>query len=1203
MLKALELVGFKSFADKTRFEFPEGITVVVGPNGSGKSNIVDGIKWVLGEQSVKSLRGKEMADVIYKGGGGGRKPMNTAEATIIIDNSDGRIAIDAPEVHVTRRVYRSGEGEYLINREPCRLKDIRDMFRGTGVGADAYSIIEQGKVDRLLQASAKERRAIFEEAAGISRFKAKKVEAGRRLERVEQNLLRLSDIVDEVESRLKTVRSQASRAKRYREYSDRLQELRTAAGMTDYREMSEKLSAIQSRLDGRRQQAEEAAAEAEELETQAAELETEAVTLAESARTSEARFSRVLESLAGHQTNIDNLNNRRRELEAEQQRDYQRLSATRRRTTETSRRIATTMGELEAAEASHAAILSSVDYHETALQEIATKLDKLRDANLDRRNQYMQEMRTAAGLSNDLSTAQTQLSAATSAATRLQGQLEEASARCTAVAAQIEGLKQQQQRLQEEFEAKSAALEIARAKLSEARRNQAEKQAELSELKNRQSGATQRADLLEELERRFEGLSAGVREVLARSRQEQEGPFCEVRGLVADLLQVNVDDAPLIDLALGERAQSVVLAGDALIQMIQTGEYRTAGRVGFLLMNEAGEEPAGPDLTGQPGVVNRADRLVQTSAGYEALMRRLLGDTWFVEDLTTALQLLKTVRAPVRLVTRTGQVVESSYSIITGPRERNLGIISRRSELRALLQESKQLEARIAELQTIVTQLTGEIAQQDVEIVETGASQQEAERELSAVTTQLASLQDNLDQLQTQRTATETDLEAAGRRSKEFQEVIARVEKELAKVEGSARQSEAHIRETERTIEELDAKHQVHIHDVTSAKVEFARSDQQLMTHRAQLSSLREDQAERARALQQTREQIQQAARRCTEANRTILRCTSETARLYILKDDLAATTQDLIQQQQETGGQRTELHAAANKLRQQQRKLEDALHRDEMEAGEVRLERSTLAQRLMDDYGIDIASLETQDAEMEEERREVEEEIASLRRKIANVGAVNMDALEELDELQSRYDLLAGQYKDLVDAKESLQRIINRINADSRRLFAETLEAIRANFQVLYRKSFGGGKADIILEEGVDILEAGIEIVATPPGKPQFNNSLLSGGEKALTAVSLLMAIFQFRPSPFCVLDEVDAPFDEANVGRFIGVLTEFLEWTRFVIVTHSKKTMTAANTLYGVTMQESGVSKRVSVQFDDVSEDGSISQAAVEREEGDAA
>src|SRR4051812_8941934 len=318
MLKALELHGFKSFADKTRFEFPAGITVVVGPNGSGKSNIVDCIKWVLGEQSAKSLRGKDMADVIFKGSGtSGRKPMNTAEATLVLENSDKRLPIDAPEVHITRRVYRSGEGEYLINRQPTRLKDIRDLFRGTGVGGDAYSLIEQGKVDKLLQASAKDRRAIFEEAAGISRFKAKKVEAQRRLERVEQNMLRLSDIVEEVENRLKTVRAQAGKARRYREYSERLQQLRTQVALVDWRRLSEQLAAVEADLAAARDQTQTADAQAQRLETQQLELETAALTAAEELRNCESQLAFARQHIAGHQAKINHELSRSAELEEE----------------------------------------------------------------------------------------------------------------------------------------------------------------------------------------------------------------------------------------------------------------------------------------------------------------------------------------------------------------------------------------------------------------------------------------------------------------------------------------------------------------------------------------------------------------------------------------------------------------------------------------------------------------------------------------------------------------------------------------------------------------------------------------------------------------------------------------------------------------------------------------------------------------------
>src|SRR6478672_11237215 len=306
MLKALELHGFKSFADKTRFEFPAGITVVVGPNGSGKSNIVDAIKWVLGEQSAKSLRGKDMADVIFKGSGtSGRKPMNTAEATLVFENAEKRLPIDAPEVHITRRVYRSGEGEYLINRQPCRLKDIKDLFRGTGLGGDAYSLIEQGKVDRLLQASAKDRRAIFEEAAGISRFKAKKVEAQRRLERVEQNMLRLNDIVEEVENRLKTVRAQASKARRYREYSERLKQLRTQVALVDWRKLSDRLAAIEAELTQAHDEVQAADAHAQLLEARQLELETAAIAAGEELRNCENQLAQSGQKIAAQQSTAE----------------------------------------------------------------------------------------------------------------------------------------------------------------------------------------------------------------------------------------------------------------------------------------------------------------------------------------------------------------------------------------------------------------------------------------------------------------------------------------------------------------------------------------------------------------------------------------------------------------------------------------------------------------------------------------------------------------------------------------------------------------------------------------------------------------------------------------------------------------------------------------------------------------------------------
>jgi len=1203
MLKAMELVGFKSFADKTRFDFPPGITVVVGPNGSGKSNVVDAMKWVLGEQSVKSLRGKEMADVIFKGGGG-RKALNTAEATIIFDNEDGRLPIDAPEVHVTRRVYRSGEGEYLINREPCRLKDIRDLFRGTGVGADAYSIIEQGKVDRMLQASPKDRRAIFEEAAGISRFKAKKIEAGRRLDRVDQNLLRLSDIVEEVESRLRNVRAQAGKAKRYKEHSDRLQQLRTQVGLTDWRKLTESLSALEEQREEHAAEVAAAQQSMADFDARALEIEDETAEFEQAARTTESRFSRVRESITTHDSNVEHLRPRLAELESQRSLHRQETRKLMRRAGELQHRLAHSESERSQAEADLEEISAAAHQHEAALAALTEQLTTLRAETESRRAEHLEKMRLSATLGNQASSKRSELAATEATVNRCRAQREEVSESLTEQSAQLEELEQSQQQLAELTEQKNEQVEEARQRLHASRLDQTRLQEELTELRTRHGGASQRAELLEELEKRFEGLTSGVKDVLSRARQDSSGPFREVRGLVADLIQVNVENAPLVDLALGDRAQYIVLAGDELMQALGSDQLGVAGRVGFLRLDQPTASSEKIDLESQPGVLGRLDRFARTTPEYEPLMRRLLSRTWLVEDLATAFTLSRQHRDGLRFMTPSGQLIDSDGAVLVGPRQRSSGLISRRSELRALRIEINELVDSIAQFESQHAVIASEIKRQDTAAAELTAAHQAASTELADARMRNRAMQDAVAISQQRFDTLEQEFNAAEDQRAQLQSDLEVLEVETTQTELALAELEQQIATDDAALESAESERRVRDREITSAKVDLAKAEQRLETLRQEADRLREEQASGAQYLAQLQSQADDFLDRLQQTERSILHSTCELAELFVLKEGLAATSAELSERRRETVAERAELSRRTQGFQKQVRTLEEQLHRADLKAGEIRHERATLAQRLLEDYGIDIAAQPPeQSPEAEAEREAIEEEIASLRRKISNVGAVNMEALDELEELETRFAALNGQYQDLVAAKESLERIIQRINADSRRLFAETLEAIRTNFQALYRRSFGGGKADLVLEQGVDILESGIDIVATPPGKPEFSNSLLSGGEKALTAVSLLMAIFQFRPSPFCVLDEVDAPFDEANVGRFVDVLKEFLNFSKFIIVTHSKKTMTAANTLYGVTMQESGVSKKVSVQFDDVSDDGHISQDAIQRTEEDAA
>lgn len=1192
MLKALELIGFKSFADKTRFEFPPGITVIVGPNGSGKSNIVDAIKWVLGEQSARSLRGKEMGDVIFKGTGEGtRRVINAAEATIVFDNTDRLLPLDAPEVHVTRRVYRSGEGEYLINREPCRLRDIRNLFRGTGVGADAYSLIEQGKVEQMLQATPRERRAIFEEAAGISRFKAKKLEALRRLERVEQNLLRLRDIVEEVEGRLRSLRAQASKARRYREYCDRLQQLRTQVGLTDWRGLTRQLEAVEGKLARLREETAQRSAMAEAIEARALELDADLQAAGQAIGACESRASQHREQIAARESSLEQARTHWRELLDTASRCRQQLAAMAGRAAEQQQRLQETRDQLQRSEANHEAIRRAAEAEEQALNELGDRLERLQKAIQVHRDAHVGCMHSAAALGNRISSLESQCDGWRVSIERARRRLQEIERSEEECRRQLATARTQEEESAARLDAASRAADAAKQQSSRMRRDQADGRERLAALQQQRVAAGARIHVLEELDRSRDGLDAGVREVLERAQEATDGPFAEVLGLVADRIQVSVDVAPLVDVVLGEKAQYVVVAGDRLFQELEAGRYRPAGRVGFIRTHDPRGEP---EITGpppHPGLLGRLDRFVVAEERLAGLVRRLLGESWCVDSLASALELHQAAPGAWRLVALSGEMVEPDGTLLVGSRLPPTGLVSRRSELRVLREQASQLEQSIRDLQAELHGLDTSLQEHDELLARLEADRQQLDELLAEHRLQHQARAAQLEQWERQAAALRAEMQTAEAEQARAQADLEAARGERTALDAQIAETEGAMRDIDLQIKETGAQREEHSQRAIAAKVAVAKSEQQLESLRTRLLQLEEGQRERSRTLAETRTQLAQCLNRIEQTEREMLQGSTELAELYLRKEELASQMQQLIRQQAAVSTERSRCARQTPALRREIRRLEERQHELDLEAGRIRQQRTALADRLREDYDINIAEREEEATPQElAERQEVEREISDLRSKINNIGAVNLEALEELDALEKRFSGLSSQYQDLTQAKDSLERIIRRIDADSRRLFHETLDAIRANFQSLYRKAFGGGRADLVLEADVDPLEAGIDIVATPPGKPSFSNSLLSGGEKALTAVALLLAVFQYRPSPFCVLDEVDAPFDEATIGRFIDVLKGFLGWTRFVLVTHSKKTMTAATTLYGITMQESGVSKRVSVRFDDVTEDGHI-------------
>jgi chromosome segregation protein len=1198
MLRALELVGFKSFADKTRLDFPPGITVVVGPNGSGKSNVVDAIKWVLGEQSVKSLRGKEMADVIFNGSSS-RRPLNSAEVTLAFDNSDGRVPLETPEVQITRRVYRSGEGEYLINKQPARLRDIRDLFAGTGVATEAYSVIEQGKVDVLLQSSPKDRRLIFEEAAGISRFKAKKIETQRRLERVEQNLLRLSDIVDEVESRLRAARLQAGKARRYQEYASRLQELRTQVGLTDWRKLTAQLEALDGEIRILRDDAAQTVGLAERSEGQAVEIDGRIGEVDTLIRTSEVRIAQNRERIVALEAALESQRTRIAEFEQQSARLRRQISAMRGRAGDLEANLASAQVAITEADLRRRELSGRLADEERAFTALAAQVDQIRAENEQRRSLQLDEMRAGASLAGEIKSLDAQLSRAEERRQNCLARLAQLDAERLSANAEIARLDAERERLFERVEVRNIDLATARRQLAESRHDLSLRQQDLATCRERLTGAVERAAVLTELENRLEGVSAGVKEVLQQAQENPQGAFGQVRGMLADLLSVAVESAALVDVALAERAQYLVVEpGLRLRKHLAAEPGRWQGRVAFLPLDNRHDAPPKADFTGQPGVLGRASQFVEAPSDLAPLVDRLLGDVWFVENLTTALTLLPAAEQNTSLVTLSGELLTADGTLIVGPIHSTIGLISRRSELRALKLQITQAQHNVAVAQQAAADLQGEVNKRENRVEELAAAHQQAAEELAELRLRLGAAEQKLAQLGDQQRAITDDARAVTDQCQAIIQTRTITRGKLEQVQNTLAQTEARLAENARRIEQLDSARQTRSREAMTVKLELARYEQQLDHLRGEVRRFEQERSERQRLLVESGEQLIEYLRRADEAEAAVLSGESELAELYLRKDSFGDETARLEQRRDELRGQRSAATHEAQRLRARFRRLEERLHKRELDAGALRHERTTLEERLREDYGIELAE-QTLELTAEHQRAAVEEEIAELRRKLTNIGGVNLDSLQEADELEQRFTGLSEQFQDLTKAKASLETIIGRINADSRRLFAETLDTVKEHFQTLFRKLFGGGRADILLEEGIDILDSGIEILARPPGKEPRSISLLSGGEKTLTCVALLLAIFRSRPSPFCVLDEVDAALDEANIERFVAVLNEFLQWTQFIVVTHSKKTMACAGTLYGITMQESGISKRVSVRFEDVSDNGEIAIEAVNRSE----
>ncbi len=1187
VFKSLELSGFKSFAEKTTLVFEPGVTAIVGPNGSGKSNIADAIKWVLGEQSARELRGGHMEDLIFNGTDG-RPPLNVAEVSLTFDNADKRLPIDYTEVTVTRRLYRSGESEYLLNKTQVRLKDITELLMGTGIGTSAYSLFEQGKMDQLIQARPEERRAIFEEAAGITKFKTQKREALRKLEQTEANLLRLADVVGEVRRQLSALERQVRKAEQYRTQWERLKTLEVTLAQREL-----------ARLHGERGQREQDAAgiRAEETQRQA-EAHAAEEALARRRQELETVDRRYADARAEAMAVAHAVEMARRQIQTNQERVAEGV----RRRDEAGREIETLRQSLAQADEQVAALQRALDATETDRQafqaaltaaqqqttECETVISRAQQAVRERRGAVVEAAASASRARNELAKASAQLHTAQARAQRLaleQGRVAQEREPLTPQAAVLEqtvaAARRQVEQTEQERYQRQLTLAEARDRVEQTERLVVESQQTLMVLQSRY-------DVLQGLVESHEGMASGVKALLDGLRQQAlagDG----VLGLLADALQVEPGYEQAVEAALGDWAQALVVddwdAAARLLQYLQT----TAGGRATVLVRAASASAAGGSSSADPGPYEPVLARVRADAAWQPLVERLLERTYVVSDVKTALEFQRAAIVPVRFVTRQGERVTatsvtggsggSSDQALVGRRQRITQLAADLSAAREQAQAAQQQAAAAAEQERT---LSATIEQQE----HSARAQRET---LAQVQRQQEAAAQTLRQLDDEAALLQTELEEARQSLAEQQQQETAAREQQTHAEQLLEQHEQAIVAAQSQIETCSHAREQHVVAMTQAQAQLASVDQ---VHTGRQQSLD--------FFTQSREQTAQTlAAREQELTTLAAREQELTQACVVLEQDVSTHAQRQASEEQalqQVAAQRETLALAITQDTEQAQQASHALetirqrlHEHELAVAQLGYQQESVVTRLRQVYQVELDRGLTPEGQTpsevpaEQDWTALTQECEMLRRKLEGIGPVSLASLDESRELQERLTFLTSQQADLQKAKDDLHEAITKINRTTRTQFKETFQQIQQEFQTTFKILFGGGEARLVLLDEEDLLESGIEIIARPPGKTAQAISLLSGGEKALTSIALLFAIFRIKPSPFCVLDEIDASLDEANIDRFTRALKEFLQHSQFIIITHNKKTITMADVMYGITMEEQGISKIVSVKFHD--------------------
>lgn len=1181
LLKSLEIHGFKSFPDKTVLSFGQGITAVVGPNGSGKSNISDAIRWVLGEQSTKSLRGSKMEDVIFNGTAQ-RRPVGFAEVSLVIDNRQRQLDFDADDVKVTRRYYRSGDSEYLLNNATVRLKDVQLLFMDTGLGRDGYSIIGQGRIGDIVSSKSEERREIFEEAAGISKYRYRKNEAERRLKATEENLLRLRDILQELEERVGPLAQQAEKAKKYLEYAGEKKGLEIGLWLHTMVTSREQLRDLNAKLELARTQYDDAGDAIEELEAEAEAIALAAQQLA--VQMDEIR--RAAQQLEEEATRCDGEQAVLRNDIFHNQETMARLREDIARQEEGDRHIEADIAQRRADIARKEEAIRRAEAAQLALSEEMEGLSKSSDVV----SGQMEELSgRAAALALTLSDVRVKAVTNESSLSEITLRLSQLTAGMTLRRQQSEQAQKERDDCQEGYDAccqKAEELQNAVNGYEMRYRSRAAKAEEAKQTADRLGLDTEekirRARLLEELERNMEGFAQSVKTVV---KQAERGVLRGILGPVSRLIQSAPEYALAVETALGGAAQNLVCEReDDAKQAIAYLKDNKGGRATFLPLTAVkGHLLSEKGLENEPGFVGLAAELVEYDAQYEGVVRSLLGRTAVVEDLDYAVSIARRYGYRFRMVTLDGQVVNAGGSMTGGSHAKGTGLLSRRAEIEQIQQEAAALKEKTRQAQERLRQLQQEAAAAEAawtgtrgELATVQEDRIRLEGELRRLTELAASNRKAVEEFS-------AEMEQLGERAEDCRQAAAAARTEAASLEEQKAAVEAELEQLSGGRQELTAKREELSTRLSEIKLEAVSSRKEIEALEAAIADL---QARRSDAVGY-REELEKQIAGLEETNRGIEDKIAETAqRAASLREQAGASAAEieaLIARRSDGEARQTRLRQTVREKSDERELIGREVVRLEEKCAAIQRDVDDITRRLYEEYELTRMEAEAV-AQPIEDLAAANRRLGELKSKIRGLGSVNVDAIEEYKEVHERYEFLRVQVQDVEVSREELLGLIAELTVQMREMFLERFKQINYQYGLVFSEMFGGGKGELRLSDPEDILHSGIELHVQPPGKVILHLDALSGGEKALAATALLFAILKVTPSPFCVLDEIEAALDDVNVDRYAAYLRKMCDHTQFIAITHRRGTMEEADVLYGVTMQEKGVSKLLELRASEV-------------------